>query len=82
LFDGVWAVIEARQNVAMHVHHMGRELLSRTEHKDMRTQGVAPELNAIGCVRNAGCALTCRLERSARAYYLAPTWQAIATGVP
>jgi hypothetical protein len=45
----------------------------------MRTQASLPELNAIDCVRNAGCALNCRLEHSARAYYLAPSCQAIAT---
>jgi hypothetical protein len=47
---------------------------------EMRIQASRPEFNTIDCVRNAGCALDCRLERSARAYYIAPICQAIATG--
>src|SRR5205823_3329762 len=63
LFDTVGSIIEAGQNVAMHIHHEIRELLTCTQQH--RPDGVAIWNSRRECVRLMIWALTCRLGRSA-----------------
>jgi hypothetical protein len=56
-FELGWAVINARQNVAMQIHHTVRELLAAS-YESSRAPGGFPEVECRGAAcGNAGCAL-------------------------